>query len=109
MFGPGGGGHCWPQTSCAVRRTWLPPCTGAVSVAGTEAGCQSVAGLPSTAASGSAPTWELLADAGWQRTMSGVGVRSGRRVDMVRVPPLETVLVPDGPLTVIDAPLSSFK
>src|SRR6478609_4812674 len=72
-----------------------PPATGTVRVAGTTRGCQSVAGLPSTAASGSAPEAALLARAAWQRTTSDVGARSGRRVRNVSgVPGLSVSVVP---------------
>ena len=54
-------------------------------------GCHPVAGLPSTAARGPAPGCADEAVAGWQRTRSLVGVRSGRRVGRVSVPPGATL------------------
>src|SRR5664280_1148790 len=77
-FGLGAGGHCRPQTTTArlIRR---PP-AGTVRVAGRVTGCQSVAVLPSTAASAGAPGSELVAWAARQRTASDDGIASGRRV-----------------------------
>ena len=104
---PGAGGHCWPQTTVAVLMLCGAPATGAVSVAGTAAACQSVAGLPSTAANGGAPGCELVAAGAWQRTTSVVESRSGRRVGSDTLPPVGIVCVPDGVFTGSGEPLLS--
>jgi len=64
---------------------------GAVTAAGSEAGCQSVAGLPSTAARAGAPRTALVADALPQRTTSALRVRSGRAVEIRTGCPAVTV------------------
>src|ERR1039458_1748234 len=69
--------------------------------------CQSVAGLPSTAASADAPGLEEVAATLPHRRSSLVGARSVRRVGMVSVCPLPTVRTPDAVLTGKVAPLSS--
>jgi DNA-binding beta-propeller fold protein YncE len=66
-----------------MRLTERRPASATVNDAGMRAGCQSVTGLPSTAAIGSAPGATLVAVAGRQRAKSSVGVRSGRRGDQI--------------------------
>ncbi len=91
MFGPGAPGNFSPQVRVAVCKLRALPLTGSVSVAGSDSGCQSVAGLPSTAASGGAPGCELEAEAAPHLTTSEVLVRSGRRVSIVSVWPARSV------------------
>ena len=65
-------------------RVTLPRST--VRFAGMAVGDQTVATLPSTAASAYCPASSELAVAGRQRARSSVGVRSGRRVGIVAEP-----------------------
>src|SRR5579875_1970337 len=107
MLGPGEAGQLRPHTMLTARIAFAPRLTGMVRVAGSADGCQSVAGLPSTAARAGAPGAALDARGSPQRTASLVLSRSGRRVASTSACPRRTRCVDVGVTTYIGAPLAS--
>src|SRR5436305_10345926 len=93
-----------PPRSTVTEEMFVRLASCTVKVACGLVATHGVAGLPSTAATGSSPGTYELAVTGWQRATSLVCWRSGRRVGNVTLCFVRTVTVPDGVCTGIAGP-----